>query len=414
MVANRNHPRCNQINMFSKRFKWDAKIHPLSETLGDLLAAGRDVIDLTDANPTRAHLIYPAKAILAALARPQAMVYTPAPQGLPVAREAVARYYRQIGRRVSRDAILLTAGTSEAYGLLFKLLADPGDEILIPRPGYPLLSHLAGFEGLTCHSYPLRYEVQTGWRFDPDLTAALITHRTRAMVVVNPNNPTGNYLTRAELAAIDAMCRRHEVALIVDEVFADFADRPAPGRVATAVGATSALTFVLNGISKVLGLPQMKLAWIVCCGDPARSTLALRHLETLMDFYLTVATPVQIGLPRLLARRISIQRRIKHRIDDNARYLAARVQATSNMRLLIREGGWYAVLAIEDAVGDETRALELLEQDHILIHPGLFYDFYREGFVVLSLLPRPDRFSTGVDRLVRRYGEPATQAQRTG
>jgi alanine-synthesizing transaminase len=393
--------------IFSKRFEWDAAVHPLASAFAHKRAGGNAVLDLADANPTRVGLDYPDQAILASLARPEVMGYEPAPRGLPVARAAVSDYYLQSGESVSADDILLTAGTSEAYGLLFKLLADPGDEILIPRPGYPLLTYLAGFDGLVCHSYPLHYQEEEGWRIDLDVLEALITKRTRAVIVVNPNNPTGNYIEEAELAAIDALCRRHELALIVDEVFSDFTANPAADGVRTTVKRTSVPTFVLNGLSKILGLPQLKLAWIVCGGDPSLAAAARNHLETLMDFYLTVATPVQVAAPQLLSQRAVIQGRINDRLTENARFLEAKVQGIGNLRHLMREGGWYAVLAIDDFISDDQRALELLERDNTLIHPGLFYDFQREGFVVLSLLPEPARFSAGIAHLVRRYGNPA-------
>jgi len=396
--------------MFSKRFEWNAASHPLSLALQDKLASGREVFDLTDANPTRVGLDYPVREILDALARPEAMIYNPSPQGLPVARQAISGYYREVGKTVCADDILLTAGTSEAYGLLFKILADPGDEILIPRPGYPLITHLAGFENLICHSYPLRYHEEKGWRIDLDVMEALITARTRALIVVNPNNPTGSYIKASELAAVDALCRRHDLALIVDEVFSDFVGSAASGGVRTTVNRTTALTFVLSGVSKILGLPHLKLAWIVCGGDPVRAARARTHLATLMDFYLSVATPVQVGAPQLLARRAAIQGRIRVRLDENARFLEARIKGAGNLKLLIREGGWYALLAIEDFVTDDTRALTLLEADDTLIHPGSFFDFQREGVVILSLLPAPDRFGIGIDRLIRRYGDMAAGA----
>jgi alanine-synthesizing transaminase len=391
--------------MFSKRFDWEAVTHPLSAALRRKLDGGQTVLDLTDANPTRAGLDYPAREIIGALAPPEAMRYEPSPRGLPTAREAVSGYYSDSGSTVRADDIVLTAGTSEAYGLLFKILADPGDEILIPRPGYPLITHLAGFESLVCHSYPLRYHTDKGWRIDLEIMEALITSRTRAVVVVNPNNPTGSYIKRAELAAVDALCRRHDLALIVDEVFSDYVGRAASDGVRTTVNRTGALTFVLNGVSKLLGLPQLKLAWIVCGGDPERAAQALARLETLMDFYLTVAAPVQVGAPQLLALRGVIQSRIKARLDENASVLEGRIKGMGNLKLLIREGGWYAALAIEDDITDETRALTLLEADNTLIHPGSFFDFQREGIVILSLLPAPDRFMSGIDRLIRRYGD---------
>jgi alanine-synthesizing transaminase len=393
--------------MYSQRFEWDAATHPLSVALQRKRARGEALIDLTDANPTRVGLEYPVTAILGSLMAPEAMVYSPTPQGLPVAREAVSGYYQKIGATIAPSHILLTASTSEAYGLLFKLLADPGDEILIPRPGYPLLSHLAGFEGVSCCSYPLRHDDEKGWTVDLEILDALVTPRTRAVVVVNPNNPTGSYIKEQELATVDALCRRHAMALIVDEVFADYAGRcPAPA-VRTASNRTTALTFVLSGFSKILGLPQMKLGWIVCGGSPQQATTAMAHLETLMDFYLSVSTPIQIAATALLAHQDGIQGRIKARIGGNETFLRALVEKTHNIRLLTREGGWYSVLVIDDSIADDTRALELLEVEQTLIHPGLFYDFHREGFVVISLLPAPEHFRTGVRRLIRRYAAPA-------
>ncbi|BBO85191.1 aminotransferase [Desulfosarcina ovata subsp. sediminis] len=391
--------------MYSKRFDWNAARHPLGEMMAERMSRGEAILDLTDANPTRAGLEYAADAIRSVLSCPETMIYTPAPRGLAVAREAVSAYYRELGETVSPDDLLLTAGTSEAYGLLFKLLADSGDEILIPRPGYPLLSHLAGFEGLACHSYPLRHADETGWSVDLEVLSAMVTRRSRAVVVVNPNNPTGNYIKAHELAAIDRLCQAHGMALIVDEVFADFPAAAFPPPAATVVNRTSALTFVLNGFSKLLGLPQMKLGWMVVGGDSGEVAEALAHLETLTDFYLTVGTPVQLGAPQMLAGRRDIQRQIKARITGNENWLEQRVAGMSNVHRLNREGGWYTVLAIDDAIGDDERALTMMTADGTLIHPGVFYDFYREGFVVLSLLPPADRFTDGVSRLIRRFGQ---------
>lgn len=239
------------------------------------------------------------------------------------------------------------------------------------------------------------------------MVSALVTTRTRAVVVVSPNNPTGNYIKSEELAALDTLCRKHGLALIVDEVFADFPRRPSHPAVKSVVNRTSALTFVLNGVSKMLGLPQLKLGWIVAGGDPRETVTAMERLELLMDFYLTVGTPVQTGTAQLLAGRQDIQHQINARLTDNEAWLDARLTGTANICRLAREGGWYAVLSIDDAIGDDARALTLIEKAGTLIHPGLFYDFYREGFVVLSLLLPPERFAHGVSSLIRRFGRPA-------
>ncbi|MFZ1987235.1 MAG: pyridoxal phosphate-dependent aminotransferase, partial [Desulfatitalea sp.] len=324
-------------------------------------------------------------------------VYEPDPRGLPSARRAIADYYRGQGCTMDAERLFLTASTSDAYSLLFKLLADPGDEVLIPTPGYPLLAYLARFEGLAAVAYPLRYDELAGWTIDLEVLQALVTPRTRAVVLVNPNNPTGSYVKRAELGALDDICRRHALALVVDEVFADYAAAEAPPeRVRTAVGQTRALTFVLNGFSKMVALPQVKLGWIAVGGEGALVRNACERLEALLDFYLSVSTPVQHAVEPLLGTRRPIQQQLSARIEENSRYLRDKVSQSAHSRMLLREGGWYAIVDIRDALGDEERVLRLLDQHNTLVHPGFFYDFNREGFVVVSLLPTPEVFRAGV------------------
>jgi hypothetical protein len=365
---------------------------------------GETILDLTASNPTRIGLDYESGEILAALSQPQSMVYEPDPRGLVQAREAICEYYRDQGERVESDSIFLTAGTSEAYSVLFKLLGNPGDEILIPRPGYPLLSYLACFEGLHALSYPLRYDDRKGWSIDMDVLLALINPKTRAIVIVNPNNPTGSCVNQKELAELGAVCREYDLALIADEVFSDFITIETPGRVRTAVNRSTALTFVLNGLSKTAGLPQVKLGWVVVSGDPDLSKAALSRLEMMLDFYLLTATPVQHAAKRLLHRRQVIQHQMFSRIASNSRFLEEQLTKTSNIRLLIREGGWYAIIEISDAVSDEDRVLQLVDQDHTLVHPGYFYELHREGFLVVSLLTPVAIFRDGVSRLISRFG----------
>lgn len=389
--------------MFSNRFKWNEQSTAYSRLLAQKRGRGEPIIDLTESNPTRVGFDIDAQAILSALSQPEVLTYHPDSRGIPRARQAVAEYYATAGHAVHFDDILLTSGTSEAYGFLFKLLANPGDEILIPRPGYPLLPYLAGFEGLNSVFYPLRYGDTTGWSIDVEVMRALITRNTRAVVIVSPNNPTGSYVKTDELAQIDAVCHSRGIALIADEVFSDFEAFSAPGRETTVVKKTKALTFVLNGISKTLGMPQMKLSWIVVGGDPGLARAARDRLETLLDFYLSVSSPVQLGLKRLLDMRTAIQGQIIARLDENGRFLAQKTDLTRNCRLLIREGGWYAVMEIRDDVFDEARAFLLLEKESTLIHPGFFYDFHREGGVVLSLLPKTADFRQGIERLLGRY-----------
>ncbi len=374
----------------------------LSLILQDKKSKGETIFDLTQSNPTQAGLDYDAVDILAALAQADAMTYEPEPRGLLKARRAIAQYYLDRGVPIDSEAVFLTSGTSEAYSIIFKLLGNPGDEVLIPRPGYPLISYLARFESLQPFSYPLRYDDVQGWSIDLDVLEALITPKCRAIVVVNPNNPTGNYLKQQELAALDRICRRHRLALIVDEVFSDYYGVERPPEVPTVVNRAQALTFVLNGFSKMLGLPQVKLSWIVIGGEPGLAEAAQDRLEILLDFYLSVATPVQHAAARLLGHRREMQRQISARLTDNQRFLVERITRSSNCRALLREGGWYAIIEIFDAVSEEDRILQLLERDHTLVHPGYFYEFNKEGLVVVSLLTPVETFRAGISRLISR------------
>ena len=390
--------------MFSDRGTWDISPNRLSRLLEKKKAGCEIVFDLTESNPTRAGFHYEDDKILSALAQPRAMVYEPDPRGLADAREAVKDYYRELGKDIDLDSIFLTAGSSEAYSILFKLLGNSNDEILIPRPGYPLLSFLAIFEDLQPVAYPLKYDAGKGWSIDLEILSALITPRTRAIVVVSPNNPTGSYLKEHELRELDGICRKHDLALIVDEVFSDFQAAPEPGQVRTAAGSSTALTFVLNGFSKMAGLPQVKLGWIAVGGDPALAGIAASRLEMMLDFYLSVSTPVQHAAKELLQQRQAIQKQMVLRLDENSRLLKERLAQTANCKMLPREGGWYAIMEISDAVSDEDRVLQLLKHDNTLVHPGYFYEFGREGFVVVSLLTPVETFQTGVERLIARYG----------
>ena len=390
--------------MFSDRSNWNLSPNSLSALLQNKTSKGDTIFDLTVSNPTRVGLEYNTEEILAALSQPQSMIYEPDPRGLMQAREAISTYYRDVGERVDLDSIFLTASTSEAYSILFKVLGNPGDEILIPRPGYPLLSYLACFEGLNPISYPMRYDDRKGWFIDMDVLQALINPKTKAIILVNPNNPTGAYVSRQELAELETVCRKFDLALIADEVFSDFHATEKEERVRTAVNQSSSLTFVLNGLSKMVGLPQVKLGWIVVSGNPELSTRALPRLEMMLDFYLSASTPVQHAVKRLLHQRHAIQRQIFSRITSNNRFLEDEIAKTSNIRSLIREGGWYAVIEVSDAVSDEDRILKLLDQDNTLIHPGYFYEFNREGFLVVSLLTPVDIFRKGIMRLISRFG----------
>jgi len=386
--------------MFSDRFDWDLRPNALSMILQEMRARGETIFDLTQSNPTQAGFKYDGDDILAALSQTEAMVYEPDPHGLLKARQAIVQYYQELGETIDSDLIFLTACTSEAYSVIFKLLGDPGDKILVPKPGYPLIPYLARFESLNPLSYPLRYDNAKGWSIDMDVLESLITPRCRAIVVVNPNNPTGNYLKPQGLAAIDKICYDNGLALIVDEVFSDYPVSGVRQENLTVANRTHALTFVFNGFSKILGLPQVKLGWIVVGGDSGLAETSQRHLEILLDFYLSVSTPVQHAAARLLRHRREIQHQILARIDGNNRFLQEQIGMTSNYSLLRWEGGWYGIIEFFDAVSDEERILQLLEHDHTLVHPGFFYEFEKEGIVVVSLLTPVETFRTGICRLI--------------
>lgn len=345
------------------------------------------MLDLTESNPTRAGFEYPREEILDALADPRALRYDPDPRGLLSAREAVASYYGNIP--VSR--ILLTASTSEAYAYLFKLLCNPDDEILSPRPSYPLFEFLARLESVRVVQYPLRYDGV--WHIDFDALERAITSRTSAIVVVNPNNPTGSFLKRDEWARL----QRLGVPILSDEVFSDYAFSEDDARVQSLTGGSEALTFSMSGLSKIAALPQMKLGWIVASG-PGHE-VALERLELIADTYLSVATPVQIALPRLLAASAGVRPQILDRTRAN---LALLRRSTVPLHV---EGGWYATLQVPRTRSEEDWAMALLERRDVLVQPGFYFDFESEAFLVLSLLTPPDVFAEGVRRLLEEVAD---------
>lgn len=352
------------------------------------------MLDLTESNPTRAGFTYPSVEILSGLADPRGLRYEPTPQGLLRAREAVAEHYAARGVAVTPERILLTASTSEAYAYLFKLLADPEDQILSPRPSYPLFEFLAALESVEVRQYPLRYD--GAWHIDFHALEAAITARTRAIVVVNPNNPTGSFLKQEELARLDALAAGHGIALISDEVFADYGFGEDPRRVTTLTGDRQALTFSLSGLSKVAGLPQMKLGWMIASGADREG--AIERLELIADTYLSVATPVQGAAEAMLASAGIVQEQIRERTAANLAFLRAQVPGSA-ANLLQVEGGWYATLQIPRTRSEEEWTLLLLRDHDVLIQPGFFFDFESEAYLVLSLLTEPPTFQAGVRRL---------------
>jgi len=383
--------------MFSSRLNWGIPANPLSRLLAEKRASGAAILDLTESNPTNAGFTYPADHILNALADPRSLCYEPSPAGILAARSAVSKYY---GGKVDAGRILLTASTSEAYALLFKLLADPGDEILVPRPSYPLFDFLAALDSVRVVEYPLVYHA--GWEIDFDALARKITPRTRAIVVVNPNNPTGSYLKKSELSELTGLCRRYALAILSDEVFSDYALAEDPRRVSSLVNLDEVLTFSLSGLSKLVGLPQLKLGWIAASGPAQARQEALERLELIADTYLSVGTPVQWAAAPLLALRESMQGQILQRVRENFAYLGSQIGRDSPWRVLEPEGGWYAVIQAPRIHTEEDWVLTLLDEDHVLVQPGFFFDFESEAFLVASLLTPPEIFQEGIRRILAR------------
>jgi alanine-synthesizing transaminase len=411
--------------MFSARSSVDLSPNPLTEALER--RGGRAVLDLTTSNPTSAAIPYDRDAILSALALPPSLVYEPAPFGLDSAREAVARDLSAHGPPVDAARVALTASTSEAYAFLFKLLCDPGDEMLVPRPSYPLFEHLARLESVAAVPYRLAYD--GAWHVDLPSVRAAITPRTRGIVTVSPNNPTGSYLKRGELAELAAL----GLPIVSDEVFARYSLREraidatqsidARTMGAQAIDATEAgsgvrarsaleardqapLVFALGGLSKLAALPQAKLAWMAVGGEPARVEAALARLEVIADAFLSVAAPVQHALPALLASRAVAEQAIRQRTRDNLAWLAAAVTGSA-ASLLDVEGGWYATLRLPRTRGEEAWALAFLEDDGVLVHPGHFFDFEDEAYVVVSLLTPGATLREGARRILDRVARGA-------
>ncbi len=383
--------------MFSRRTDWNRSPNRLTTALRARRDKGLPVLDLTESNPTRCGFDYPETEIRAALDQHAVLQYQPAPFGLLGAREGVAAYYQRRGIAVSPDRVALTSGSSEAYSQLFRLLTDPGDEVLTAAPGYPLLDFLAGLNDVRLVRYPLGYEGR--WRLDLDALEQTITASSRVLVVVSPNNPVGCFLKRDELDGVANLCRRHGLALVVDEVFADFAWGTDASRAPSAVTVADCLTFTLNGLSKSAALPQMKLGWIVAGGSPGLLCEALERLEVIADTYLSVSTPVQCAAAALIEQGDVIRPLILDRIRENSDLLDSYLDADRPCDRLTAEGGWYAVLRIPAVQSDEDRALDLLENQGVFVHPGSFYDFPVGAHIVLSLITPPEVLAAGLVRL---------------
>jgi alanine-synthesizing transaminase len=387
--------------MFSRRTGWKLAANRLTEAQAELRRAGGKILDLTVSNPTHAGFAYDEAAILGALNHSASLEYDPQPKGLAVARAAAAEYYRERGEEVDAESLVLTTSTSEGYSFLFRLLCDGGDEVLVPKPSYPLFEFLAELDDVKSVPYLLLYD--HGWHIDLPSLRKAVTERTRAVVVVHPNNPTGSYASAAEREALNAFCTEHGLALIVDEVFLDYSHDGV--RRASFVGNRGALTFTLSGLSKISGLPQMKLAWVAASGE--RASEALDRLEVIADTYLSVNAPMQHAAAGLLAQRKTLQPMLLDRVRVNLAELDRQLAGQKACSRLAVDGGWCAVLRVPAVQSDEELAITLLRKGGVLVHPGHFYDFPRDGYLVVSLLTPMGDFCEGVARVIQIVGEGA-------
>ncbi len=392
--------------MFSRRMDWAERPNRLAEAQAELARAGRanTLIDLTESNPTRLGLAPPEELVAALLSDRRAATYSPDPQGLPSAREAICRSLSERCPTLAPEQVLVTASTSESYSWLFKVLADPGERILVPTPSYPLFEHLSRLESVIPIPYPLRYDGE--WHLEFGALEEAAREGARAVVVVSPNNPTGSYLKRSELARLDALCRDHSMALIGDEVFFDYSlSIPSPHEPRCSVlESTAPLAISLGGLSKSCAAPQLKLGWMALVGEEGPVERARAALTLVADTFLSANTPAQLALPELLAQRAAIQRPIIERIGSNLASLRALWSERSNWNLLPVEGGWSAILRVPRSMTEEEWVLTLLREEELLLHPGYFFDFPSEAYLILSLLTERKFFRKGTERLVERLG----------
>ena len=388
--------------MFSHRTNWPLAPNAFTRALEEVRASGKEILDLTVSNPTDAGIRLDQDVVLGALTSPDTMFYDPQSRGLLEARQAVCGYYRQSHDVFDLDPerLVLTTSTSEAYSYVFRLLCNPGDEILVPKPSYPLFEFLADLSDVALVSYPLIYD--HGWQIDLDSLYKAATSRTRAVILVHPNNPTGSYVSTQETSSLNAFCSRYDLALIVDEVFLDYAHDGVPRL--SFVSNTGALTFTLSGLSKISALPQMKLAWAVTSGPEELSRQAGARLEIISDTFLSMNAPVQLAAPVLLDQRQHVQRVLLDRLRVNLGELDRQLAAISSCIRLRVEGGWSAVVRVPAVQSDENLAIDLLRQMAVAVHPGHFYDFPNDGYLVLSLITEPPVFREGVSRLLRLAG----------
>jgi len=384
--------------MFSKRTEWKLTPNRFAQAQADVRAAGMEILDLSVSNPTRAELHYDDEAIMQSLIQPDALDYDPQPKGLLAARQAVALYYHGAHDVYGLDpeSLILTTSTSEGYSYVFRLLCNPDDEILVPKPSYPLFEFLADLQDVKLSPYPLIYD--DGWQIDFPSLYKSVNHRTRAVVVVHPNNPTGSYASAEECEQLNRFCAEYNLALVIDEVFLDYAHDGAQR--SSFVANDQVLTFTLSGISKISGLPQMKVAWVAVTGPSAQKGEALARLEVIADTYLSMNAPLQLATPVLLEQRRGLQPLLLDRVRTNLRELDRQLSHQKTCERLRVDGGWYVVLRVPALQSDEDLAIDLLRKVAVLVHPGHFYDFPQDGCLVLSLITPADQFRDGVSRIL--------------
>ena len=379
--------------MFSSRVPTDLEPNLVGRLLARLRTVRAEIIDLTESNPTEVGLTIP-DGLLQSLSYRESYRYQPQPLGLTVARKAVVEHLATYDLTVARDCVVLTAGTSEGYGHLFKLLCDPGDAVMVPRPSYPLFDYLTRLEGVRAVPYQLDY--QGRWHVDVNDLQRRLTPRTRAILMVNPNNPTGSFVSADEFDFVTNLCRKYNLALIVDEVFVTYPMDTRAMRMSVLSRTPEVLTFSLGGLSKAVGLPQIKLGWITVGGPSVIVKRALSRLELICDTYLSVGTPGQIASPQLFGVGVVVADQIRTRLRANYGKLRQLVSGYQSVQLLAIDGGWYAVLQVPTTQSEEELVLVLLERDRVLAHPGYFFDFPREAFLIISLLQKPHIFELGV------------------
>ena len=384
------------MNMFSLRTNWPSEKNPLMSLLEDLKAQKVKIFDLTESNPTRAGFRYPARQILRPLFKSQNLLYHPEPLGNIKARETVAKMYQRQGISIDPSQVMLTASSSEAYSFLFRLLLNPGDAVLFPSPSYPLFDFLTQLNDAQMDFYSLGYEDQ--WKINKEAFQCVVTGKTKAVTLVSPNNPTGCFIKAEELKFVNEACRKNDMAIICDEVFLDYVFAEQKGEAKSLAGNKEVLTFTLGGLSKSLGLPQMKVSWTIVNGPAEQVQEALKRLEIIADTYLSVNTPCQNALGDWLMFKDKIQKQIKVRIEKNKKALGAFCQKAP-LNLLHSDGGWYGILELPSGACEETWALDLLQKHHVFVHPGYFFDFSQGAHIILSYLTPENIFREGLECL---------------